>query len=333
MDRSAAVRTLIGAGIGVLALYLTLTHLTDVHRVLRTLLTANPRWMAAAGLCEALWFLACVNGWRTTFSPLGEHPPRRWLLTLYTVKLMVNNLLSAGRVLGDAARIYYAARLGWPLRTVVPTVLADLVLGNLGYLLVVLAATALALSSARVPTALTTVNAAGLIAGAGLWSLMRSERACREVYGSVHGAAESLLRRLGHPVEDADAFAESTVLVFRSRGAWVALAHYTAGWAARILRLCCVTWAVWPAAPALVPVIMSIAVRGSAVLSVSPAGLGVIEGVTAGALAMLGIDPSRVVAALLLDRVYATLLPVALGAVGIVLLERRAGVSDRGRVR
>ncbi|MEO2241689.1 MAG: lysylphosphatidylglycerol synthase transmembrane domain-containing protein [Euryarchaeota archaeon] len=324
MDRSTAVRTLIGAGVGALSLYLTLTYLTDVNRVLRALLDADPLWMAAAGLCEALWFLACVNGWRVTFSLLGEHPSRRWLFTLYTVKLMVNNLLSAGRILGDAVRIYYAARLGWPLRVVVSTVLADLVLGNLGYLLVVLSATALALSSTRVPTALMAVNTAGLIAGVGLWSLMRSERACREVYGSVHGAAESLLRRLGHPVEDVDAFAESTVLVFRSRGAWVALAHYTAGWMARILRLCCVTWAVWPTAPALVPVIMSIAVRGSAVLSVSPAGLGIIEGITAGALATLGIDPSRVVAALLLDRVYATLVPVALGAVGIVLLERRA---------
>jgi len=335
LDRATLLKALLGAGLGAAALYVTLAHLVDARRVLHELATADPGWMLAAGACEILWFLACACGWRATFIPLGEAPARRWLLALYTVKLMVNNVLSAGRVLGDVARVYYGARLGWPLRSTVPTVLADIVLGNLGYILVVLAALALSLSVARVPLELAVLNVAGLVAGAVLWAAMRSERACRELYGVVCEAAEGLLRRLGYPLESADEFADATVRIFRSDRAWTALAHYTVGWAARVLRLCCVTWAIWPSAPPLVPVLMSVAVRGSAVLSVSPAGIGIIEGITAGAMAVLGVDPSRVVAALLLDRVYATLIPVLLGAVSVLVLEQRAlrGAGERGRSR
>ncbi|WP_457614033.1 lysylphosphatidylglycerol synthase transmembrane domain-containing protein [Methanopyrus sp.] len=325
MGKSFLVKTILGAVAGAVALYFALFHLANVNEVLKTLRRADTEWILAAGACEVLWFAACVEGWKKTFEPLGEHPSRKPLFLMYCVKLMVNNLVSLARVLGDAVRVYYGIRLGWSAATVVPTIVADIVLGNAGYLAVILTGCAVVECCTRVSPYLIAANGIGAAAVAGLWALFASERTCREAYESVRDLVEALVRRVGYSVGTVDELVDSTVRLFRSREARSALIYYTVGWSARVLRLYCITWAVWPTASPLIPLIMSIAIRGSAAVSVSPGGLGIVEGLTTGVLAVLGADPSRVMAALLLDRIYSFVIPVALGAVGMPMLERYVG--------
>ncbi|WP_456481556.1 lysylphosphatidylglycerol synthase transmembrane domain-containing protein [Methanopyrus sp.] len=325
MERSLLVKTVLGAVVGAIALYLTLFHLANANEVLRTLRRADVAWILAAGACEVLWFAACVEGWRKTFEPLDGHPSRKELFLLYCVKLMVNNLVSLARVLGDAVRVYYGIRLGWSAATVVPTIVADIVLSNAGYLAVIMLGCTVVWCLIEVSPYLIAANGVGAAAVAGLWALFASERTCRETYESVRGLVEALVRRVGYSVGTVDELADSTVRLFRSKEARSALLRYTVGWTARVLRLYCVTWAIWPTASPLIPLVMSVAIRGSAVVSVSPGGLGIVEGVTTGVLTVLGADPSRVMAALLLDRLYSFVVPVALGAVSVPALERYVG--------
>ncbi|WP_168168582.1 MULTISPECIES: lysylphosphatidylglycerol synthase transmembrane domain-containing protein [unclassified Methanopyrus] len=322
MERSLHIKTVLGAVAGAISLYITLFHLADVNGVLRTLQRADVAWILTAGACEVLWFAACVGGWKKTFEPLGSSPPRRQLFLIYCVKLMVNNLVSLARVLGDAVRVYYGVRLGWSAATVIPTIVADIVLGNAGYLAVILLGCVVIWCCTEVSPYLIAANGVGAAAVVGLWALFASERTCREAYESVRDLVEALVRRVGYSVGTVDELVDSTVRLFRSKEARSALVQYTVGWAARVLRLYCVTWAVWPTASPLIPLVMSIAIRGSAVVSVSPGGLGIVEGLTTGVLTVLGADPNRVMAALLLDRLYSFVIPVTLGAVSVPVLER-----------
>ncbi len=320
MPRTATLLKIVAStAVGAAALYITYTYLVSADTILKTLEEANPTLVLAATACEAAWYAACITGWRQTFTPLTSDPPGHGtLFALYNVKLAVNQAAGPARtVSGDAVRLYYAVQLGYPVTTVTPTIIADLILGNLGYLTVI--AIAMTTAAKEIPWEIALINALGFPALGFLWYTLTREELCEEAFEKP---LETLLSKLGIEVDLHD-LAGSTSKVFRSKSAPKAYLLYTGGWATRVLRLYALTYAVWPNANPLLPAVMSVVIRGSAALAPSPAGLGVVEGITVEAMKTLGAPASTVATILVLDRVYATLIPAIMGGLCLWYLQRR----------
>ncbi|MGB3408809.1 MAG: lysylphosphatidylglycerol synthase transmembrane domain-containing protein [Jannaschia sp.] len=137
--RPALVRL---AQIAVLAgLALLLWHAADGRAALALLRTADPIWLAAAGLALTLQTALSAQRWRVTAAQLGLHLPMRSALREYYLAQVVNQSLPGG-VVGDAGRAV-RSRGEAGLLVAAQSVVFERLAGQLGLLALLLAGLAL----------------------------------------------------------------------------------------------------------------------------------------------------------------------------------------------
>ena len=103
LNRSAAVRALIGAVISVVALWLVLRSV-DLARTLEILGSAAPGWIVAAGGFIVVDVMLRGLRWQRLIAPLGRVPYRS-MLGYLLIGYLANNLLPAR--LGELVRSHY----------------------------------------------------------------------------------------------------------------------------------------------------------------------------------------------------------------------------------
>ncbi len=314
----ARTSTVLRALVGAAALYVTYSFLVSTRKTLLKITHADPSYVILATVCEATWYASCVEGWRTTFEPVAEHPPPRGtLFALYNIKLAVDQISGPLRVVsGNAARLYYAVKLGHPITEVLPTVIADVVLRNLSCAAVLGAVAAVLATDHRTLRDAIPPIAAGVPILASTWYAMTRENVCERLL-------ERPLTKLAPAGVDLRGTAEPTAKILRSTAALRACLFHALGWVSRVARMYSLTYAIWPDANPSIPILLSLTIRASAAVAPTPAGLGVADGVTIGVMKLLGAPTPEVAAILVIDRVYAVLPPSILGAVYAWTLRRK----------
>ncbi len=100
MARVVVFATRLMLAVGLCAL---VWHLAGGDAAAKALISADPRWLAAAGLALTIQTFVCAARWQVTAAGLGIPLPRPIALREYYLSQLVNQLLPGG-VLGDAGR-------------------------------------------------------------------------------------------------------------------------------------------------------------------------------------------------------------------------------------
>ncbi len=313
--------------ITVVAIYAVLTHLRELERVAETIGSGNAAWLLAGLGLQVAYYCAFTWLYHRAFLTVGVLLPMRGLVSVVLASVFVN---FAAPHTGTAVFIEHAARKGYPAgRAAAGAVLVGV--ADFGTFAAVLALGLAYLFSVHSLEPYEVVGAAFMGLTVIGWSsvlvlgLVRSS-ALRRLLGWLQRLAAAAARRLRMRALLADDWAERTAeefsksagVIARNRTA-VGLQLFAAGFAHAVDLA-----SLWAVALAFgVPLTLGSAVATFSVgvlfwiVSVTPQGVGLVEGAMSLVLTSLGVQPTSAVAVALAFRGLTFWLPLVLGYVAV----------------
>jgi len=319
-------------------LVVVVARITDIQELLQTLARGQWAWVLGAVSLQVIYYLVYTDLYRSAFDAVGVKY-RFWrLLPLVFASLFVNVVAPVAGVGGAALFVDDAAQRGQSgSRAAAGTLLAlaaefsaftAVLVGGLLYLLLRQRLYAYEVLGAAVVLAATS-GMVGLLT-LGLWGRDTLVRLFRWIQAAVNGVAD----RLGRPALVAEGWAEEQAAEF-VRAAQAVAAHprklartLSVALVGHLVNLVCfyaLTLAFYE------PVALGVLVAGYAmsitfrIASITPQGVGVVEGVTALVYASLGIPRAQATAITLAFRGLFIWVPTF---AGFVLMRRMRSFGE-----
>jgi glycosyltransferase 2 family protein len=330
------MRRVIPALILLLALYLVLSRFTEVEQIVDTLKHSNPLWIGLAVIVQAVWTLATTSIHRYTYRLLDMDLTEKQLLPVVVASNFINIVAPSGGVGGVAIFVNDARYRGLSAPRVGLAGVLYVLFEYFSFLCILAVGlavlfrrnhlTGVELGATAVLLLITLVMAGLLVLGASRPAAF--ERVLRWSARTVNRLVRPILRREYLSETRAHEFALETSLSLQALRAhpreyvWPAAASL----AARILHLVilALTFLAFD-----VPFSVGTLIAGYSIghlfviVSPTPAGLGVVEGVMTLALTTLGVTLGAATVITLAFRALTFWLPFFYGFLALRWLERR----------
>ncbi|MDO6962982.1 lysylphosphatidylglycerol synthase transmembrane domain-containing protein [Rhizobium alvei] len=143
LPKTSSRQLLVGWGLALLAVAAVASlflHVGDLRLFAEHLRSANPLWIAAAFLCQALTYLCAALVWRGTLDKAGEPQPLASLFNLALLELFANQALPTGGLSGSILVVHGLVRRGADAAIATTALLVAYISYYAAYLLVGLAA-------------------------------------------------------------------------------------------------------------------------------------------------------------------------------------------------